>query len=98
MSLDNKEVKKVAHLARLNINDKSEDDITAIAHDLNKIFDWVSQMSQVNTDDINPMAHPLDMIQRMREDEVTEQDHHKDYQKLAPKTEAGLYLVPTVIE
>lgn len=98
MSLDNKEVGKIAHLARLSIADKSDTQIAEIAHDLNKILDWVGQMQEVATDNIAPMAHPLDMAQREREDVVTEQDNHKKYQTIAPKVEAGLYLVPTVIE
>lgn len=98
MALDNKEVAKIANLARLNILDKSDKEVSGIAQDLNKIFDWVSQMQEVNTDAISPMAHPLDTIQRLREDEVTTTDNHKEYQKIAPKVEAGLYLVPTVIE
>ena len=60
MALDNKEVAKIAHLARLNIADKSDTEITAMAEGLNKIFDWVSQMQEVNTDNINTMSHPMD--------------------------------------
>jgi aspartyl-tRNA(Asn)/glutamyl-tRNA(Gln) amidotransferase subunit C len=98
MALDNKEVTKIAHLARLDISGKSEKEVGDIANDLNKIFDWVGQMQAVNTEEISPMAHPLDTVQRLRPDEVTEIDNHKEYQELAPKVEAGLYLVPTVIE
>jgi len=98
MSLDVKEVKKIAKLARLSVADKSEQDLTTIATDLNKIFDWVDQMQAVNTDDITPMAHPLDTTQRTRVDEVLTGDEHTENQKIAPLTEAGLYLVPTVIE
>lgn len=98
MALDNKEVEKIAHLARLDLAGKSKQEISDIATDLNKIFDWVGQMQAINTDTISPMAHPLDTVQRLRPDEVTEQDNHQLYQKIAPKVEAGLYLVPTVIE
>ncbi len=98
MALDNKEVEKIAHLARLDLTGKSKQEINDIATDLNKIFDWVGQMQAVNTQEISPMAHPLDTVQRLREDEITEQDNHRTYQKLAAKVEAGLYLVPTVIE
>lgn len=98
MSLDNKDVIKIANLAMLDVSNKSEQELTDTAQDLNKIFDWVGQMEAVNTDNIKPMAHPLDTIQRFREDEVTASDQHKEYQKIAPKVEAGLYLVPAVIE
>ena len=98
MALDNKEVAKIAHLARLNIADKSEQEITAMAEGLNKIFDWVSQMQEVDTDNINAMSHPMDTTQRLRQDEITEADQHVELQKIAPQTEADLYLVPAVIE
>lgn len=98
MSLDVNQVKKIAHLARLNISNRSDEALSSIANDLRKIFDWVDQMQAVNTDQITPMAHPLNMTQRTREDTVTAIDEHKDYQKIAPATESGLYLVPAVIE
>lgn len=98
MALDNKEVSKIAHLARLSIADKSEAEVSEIASKLNKILDWVSQMQEVDTNNIHPMAHPLDTVQRLRQDEVTSIDEHQKYQKIAPMVESGLYLVPTVIE
>ena len=98
MSLDVNQVKKIAHLGRLDITDKSEQDLLNIAQDLNKIFSWVDQMQAVNTDNILPMAHPLDTSQRLRCDEVTSTDNHAEYQKIAPLVESGLYLVPAVIE
>ena len=98
MSLDVNQVKKIAHLGRLDITDKSEQDLLTIADDLNKIFNWVDQMQAVNTDHIEPMAHPLNTSQRLRPDEVTAIDEHAHYQKIAPQVESGLYLVPAVIE
>jgi aspartyl-tRNA(Asn)/glutamyl-tRNA(Gln) amidotransferase subunit C len=95
MSLTSEEVKKIAYLARLSIND---DDIEHYARELSGILDLVEQMNAVNTEDVKPMAHPQDASQRMREDVVTETNQREKYQKVAPVTEAGLFLVPKVIE
>lgn len=95
MSLDKTDVEKIAHLARLAIN---ENDISSYARDLNNIFTLVEQMNESDTSDITPMAHPLDAHQRLRKDIVTESDQRELFQSIAPKTEAGVYLVPQVIE
>jgi aspartyl-tRNA(Asn)/glutamyl-tRNA(Gln) amidotransferase subunit C len=95
MSLDKTDVEKIAHLARLAID---ENDIPHYAHDLNNIFNLVEQMSAADTTDITPMAHPLDAVQRLRNDEVTETNQREAFQSIAPKTEDGVYLVPQVIE
>lgn len=95
MSLDKTDVEKIAHLARLAID---ESDIPDYARDLNNIFNLVEQMNAADTSDITPMAHPLDANQRLRADEVTETDQRDTFQAIAPKTEAGVYLVPQVIE
>lgn len=95
MSLGEDEVKKIAHLARLGIDEAA---VAGYANDLTNILGLVEQMQAVDTSDIEPMAHPQDVSQRLREDAVSETDHRDDYQAIAPKTEAGLYLVPKVIE
>jgi aspartyl-tRNA(Asn)/glutamyl-tRNA(Gln) amidotransferase subunit C len=95
MSLDKTDVEKIAHLARLAVDDA---DIPAYARDLTNIFGLVEQLNKADTSDITPMAHPLDANQRLRADEVTEVDQRETFQKIAPKTEAGVYLVPQVIE
>ncbi len=95
MSLDKSDVEKIAHLARLAIE---ENDIPDYARDLSNIFDLVEKLSAADTADIQPMAHPLDATQRLREDVVTETDKRDAFQAIAPKTEAGVYLVPQVIE
>lgn len=95
MSLDAEEVKKIAHLARIEIN---EADIPGYAETLSSILDLVDQMSAVNTDNVEPMAHPMDASQRLRADVVTETNKREQFQAVAPKTEDGLYLVPQVIE
>jgi len=95
MSLTQDDVKKIAHLARLSIN---EEDIPSYEKELSNILGLVEQMSAVDTDGVLPMAHPLDMAQRLRDDVVTETDHHEQYQSIAPSVENDLYLVPQVIE
>ena len=95
MSLDKTDVEKIAHLARLAIDDA---DIPDYARDLTNIFDLVEQMSSVDTSDITPMAHPLDAHQRLRPDVVSETNQRELFQSIAPKTEEGVYLVPQVIE
>ncbi|MEN8258993.1 MAG: Asp-tRNA(Asn)/Glu-tRNA(Gln) amidotransferase subunit GatC [Pseudomonadota bacterium] len=95
MSLKAEDVRKIAHLARLAIDDK---DIEAYARDLSGILDLVEQMNAVDTSDVPPLAHPLDMPQRLRPDVVSEEDQRAPFQSQAPQVEAGLYLVPKVIE
>lgn len=96
MPLDRSEVEKIAHLARLAIN---EEQIPLYASKLTNVLDLVAHINQAQTDDIVPMAHPLEgLTQRMREDEVTEIVDRELFQSIAPETEAGLYLVPKVIE
>ena len=95
MSLDHSDVEKIAHLARMALN---EAQIDSYATDLSNILGLVEQLEAVDTEHVTPMAHPLHMAQRLRSDEVTEQDHRDDYQAVAPKVENGLFLVPKVIE
>ena len=95
MSLERSDVEKIAHLARLEI---SESDVPEYARNLSNILDLVAQMDSVDTDNVAPMAHPMEMVQRLREDAVTETDQRDHFQEIAPATENGLYLVPKVIE
>jgi aspartyl-tRNA(Asn)/glutamyl-tRNA(Gln) amidotransferase subunit C len=95
MSLTPDQVRGIAHLARLAI---SEQDIPAYARNLSSILDFVAALDRVDTGATPPMAHPLDMSQRLRPDEVTETDQRDRIQQNASATEAGLYLVPKVIE
>ncbi|AMK77548.1 MULTISPECIES: Asp-tRNA(Asn)/Glu-tRNA(Gln) amidotransferase subunit GatC [Methylomonas] len=95
MSLTANDVKKIAHLARLGI---AEQDVEHYAKDLSGVLELMTRMDQLNTDGVTPMAHPLDQIQRLREDAVTEIDQRDHFQTIAPQTEAGLYLVPKVID
>ena len=96
MSLTGKEVESIAHLARLAI-DPAE--LPAYADSLSKILNFVEQLNSVAAEDVEPMAHPLaGQIQRLRPDEVTETDLREKFQRNAARVEAGLYLVPQVIE
>jgi aspartyl-tRNA(Asn)/glutamyl-tRNA(Gln) amidotransferase subunit C len=96
MPLERHEVEKIAHLSRLSL---SEEQIPFYASNLSKILDLVTQMNQLDTENILPLAHPLEhLTQRLREDEVTEVNQRELFQSIAPKVEAGLYLVPKVID
>ncbi len=95
MSLTPDDIKKIAHLSRLNMTDE---DIAFYTPQLSNILHFVEQMSSVDTSHIEPLANPLDLSQRERPDAVTEPDQREAFQAIAPKVEAGLYLVPKVIE
>ena len=95
MALDRDDVVKIAHLARLGID---EADIPRYAQELSSILELVEQMNRVDTAEVQPMAHPLDATQRLRADAVTVGNQRKLFQANAPRVEAGLYLVPKVIE
>jgi len=95
MSLAEQDIDKLCELARLEID---ADEIGDVAKKLSDIVDMVSQLSAVPTDGVEPMAHPLDRPQRLRDDVVTETNRRELYQRNAPAVERGLYLVPKVIE
>ena len=95
MSLKLQDVKKIAWLARIETN---EADALATRDQLNGIFELIGRMQCVDTTRIDPMPHAQDMMLRLREDVVTEGDQHALFQSVAPQVEAGLYLVPKVIE
>jgi aspartyl-tRNA(Asn)/glutamyl-tRNA(Gln) amidotransferase subunit C len=95
MALDSSEVEKIAQLARLALD---ESQLAAYTKDLSNILDLVAQLESADTGRVAPMAHPLHMVQRLREDRVTEADRRVENQAIAPLVEAGLYLVPKVIE
>lgn len=95
MQIDDKDVKKIARLASLHIDDNEVSDLRG---HLSSIFDLIEQMQQIDTVGIEPMAHPLDIVQRLRADKVAEQDQREKFQRLAPQTADQLYLVPKVID
>ncbi|WP_119393225.1 Asp-tRNA(Asn)/Glu-tRNA(Gln) amidotransferase subunit GatC [Salinibius halmophilus] len=95
MSLDRSQVENIAMLARIGV---AESEIENYTKSLNSILDLVDQLQAVDTTGVEPLANPLDATQRLRADVVTEVNQREKFQKVAPKTEAGLYLVPRVVE
>ena len=95
MALDRQTVRNIGQLARLYLD---ESEIDQYASELSRILDFVEQMNLVDTAGVIPMAHPQDTHLRLRDDVVTESNQRELFQKIAPATEAGLYLVPKVIE
>ncbi|MDH3761006.1 MAG: Asp-tRNA(Asn)/Glu-tRNA(Gln) amidotransferase subunit GatC [Gammaproteobacteria bacterium] len=95
MTLKPEDIRNIAHLARLHIDDA---DIEQYAADLSSILDLVDQMNQVDSSGVAPLSNPLDATQRLRDDEVTESNQRDKFQSIAPDVEQGLYRVPKVIE
>jgi aspartyl-tRNA(Asn)/glutamyl-tRNA(Gln) amidotransferase subunit C len=95
MSITNEDVRKVARLARLAMG---ETEIETARAQLSGIFGLIAEMQAVDTRNIVPMSHAQDLPQRLREDAVTEANQRELFQSIAPQVEAGLYLVPQVIE
>lgn len=96
MPLEQHDVEKIAHLARLTLTTQ---EVPQYAKVLSAILSLVADIKKADTEAILPMAHPLETLhQRLREDVVTEEDQRTLFQTIAPCVEAGLYLVPKVIE
>ncbi|MBZ0091437.1 MAG: Asp-tRNA(Asn)/Glu-tRNA(Gln) amidotransferase subunit GatC [Burkholderiales bacterium] len=95
MTLNLDDVKRIAHLARIAVD---EQEAGGYLTQLSAIFGLVEQMQAVDTGGIEPMSHAQDLVLRLRDDAVTESDQHSLFQSVAPQVEAGLYLVPKVIE
>ena len=95
MALSTEDVRNIAKLAKLQIK---EDELDQYKQDLSSILEFVEQMNQANVDNIEPMAHPQDMMQPLRLDVVAETNQRDKFQQIAPATQEGLYLVPKVIE
>jgi aspartyl-tRNA(Asn)/glutamyl-tRNA(Gln) amidotransferase subunit C len=96
MSLTSTQIETIAGLARLSL--KSEE-IPAYAESLSRILEMVGELEKADTGDVGPMAHPLaGQVQRLRPDEISSGNQRELYQRNAPQVEAGLYLVPKVIE
>jgi aspartyl-tRNA(Asn)/glutamyl-tRNA(Gln) amidotransferase subunit C len=89
------EVKRVAQLARIAVDEHESQTVLA---QLSGIFRMIEQMQAVDTSNVEPMPHAQDIVSRLRDDKVTEADQHALFQSIAPQVEAGLYLVPKVIE
>lgn len=95
MSLAKTQVEAIAHLARLTFDEAG---LNASTQSLSSILDYIAQLNSVDTANVQPMAHPLDMKQRFREDLVSEKNQRAAFQAIAPQVEAGFYLVSKVIE
>jgi len=95
MSLNKEQVKEIAQLAKLSINDSEIEQSTI---ELNNILSLMAELGEIETDHVEAMAHPLEMSQRLREDVVSETDLSEEFQAIAPKTGKNHFLVPTVIE
>jgi aspartyl-tRNA(Asn)/glutamyl-tRNA(Gln) amidotransferase subunit C len=95
MTLKNEDVRNIAQLARLQINDST---VAQLTTDLSNILALAEQMKAVDTTNVTPMAHPMDASQRLRCDEVTEINQRDKFQNIAPDVENGFYRVPKVLE
>ncbi len=95
MALSTQDIRDIAKLAKLHIND---DELDQYKQDLSRILEFVEQMNEANVAEIEPMAHPQDLMQSLRVDEVVETNQREKFQVIAPATQDGLYLVPKVIE
>ena len=95
MALDKSEIEKIAHLARLHVSESEADEVATRITD---ILGLIDQMQTVDTESVEAMAHPLEVVQRLRADDITERDQRDALQKLAPASENGMYLVPRVLD
>lgn len=95
MSLTPEDVARIALLSRIELSAVERESTRA---QLNGILGFIEQLQAVDTSGIEPMAHAVDVVQRLRPDVITEIDRRSDFQGVAPETEAGLYLVPRVVE
>jgi len=95
MSIEKGDIEKLSHLARINISTDVADIVT---DRINDVLAMVDQLQAIDTDDIEPMAHPNDATQRLRNDEISESDQRQSLMLNAPSQEDGLFLVPKVID
>jgi len=95
MALNEDDIKDIAHLARLGIDDTA---LAPLAADLSTVLKLVEQMTAIDTEGVEPMAHPDNAVLRLREDKVTEPNQREKLQQPAPATKDGYFLVPRVIE
>ena len=95
MTLSKSDVQMIAALAQLDVDEQT---VEVYAKELSEIMDMIREMTQINTDAIEPMPHPQDIELRLRTDEVTESVQRDELQAIAPQTAGGLYLVPKVLE
>ena len=95
MALSLDDVRRIASLARIAVSEGEAEQALA---QLSGIFALIEQMQAVDTQGVAPMSHAQDLVLPLREDQVSEGDQREAFQSAAPQVEAGLYLVPKVIE
>ena len=95
MAVNRSDIEKLAVLARIEMTDEAAEQVASSISDILKLVD---QLQAADTDGVAPMAHPMDAVQRLRLDEITESDQREKFQAIAPAIENGLYLVPKVID
>lgn len=95
MSINSEQMRQIADLARLAV---SEDHLADLQKEVTAILDFVDQLEAADTEQVQAMAHPMELDQYQRPDQVTQTDQRGDFQAIAPAVEAGVYLVPKVIE
>ncbi len=95
MALSDKELKEIAYLARINVNEES---LSSLKKELEDILDLFDELNEADTSEVEAMSHPLDLSQPTRKDEVTEENLREELLKNAPSVKSGLFLVPKVID
>lgn len=95
MALSLSDVEKIARLSKISLTDEEK---AKNLEELNRIFEMIGEMQRVDTSNTAPLAHPIEMTQRLREDVADAPDCRDDFLRNAPHTESGLFLVPKVIE
>ena len=95
MTLSLDDVRRIAHLARIDVD---VNEVAEVHAKLESIFTMIGELNAIDTTGVEPMSHAQDVVLPLREDRVTETDRHAEYQKVAPAVEDGLYLVPRVVE
>ena len=95
MTIERSDIEKLGELSRIGI---TEENIAETTRSIGEVLNLVTQLQNADTDGIEPMAHPLDEVQRLRPDVVTEKNNRERFQAIAPAVEEGLFLVPKVIE
>ncbi|CAN5616679.1 Asp-tRNA(Asn)/Glu-tRNA(Gln) amidotransferase subunit GatC [soil metagenome] len=95
MKLDRDTLRKIAHLARLDFEEKAEKEMLA---SMSEILTWVEKLNEINTDDVEPLTHMSLEVNAMREDEVQPALDHEKGLKNAPKRDAEYFRVPKVLE
>lgn len=95
MALTTDDIKQIAHLARIGLDDSA---LEPLRDDLSTVLSLVEQLNAVDTTGVDPMAHPGNAVLRLREDKVSEENRRESLQAPAPQVAQGYFLVPRVIE